>query len=262
MSERNHTFVICAYKESPYLEACIQSLQAQTVPSRILMVTSTPNPWIEKCSEKYGIPLRINEGVGGIAQDWNFAYSQCETTYVTIAHQDDIYRKNYTRNLLQHMDGRELIVFPDYGEIRKNKVVEKNRNLKIKRMMLWGLRFSCFQKRIWIRRRILSLGNPICCPGVLYNRNNLPNKIFNVHFRSNVDWETWEMISKINGKFVYIPEILMEHRIHDDSETSATINDNLRTKEDCEMFEKFWPSSIAEKLAKFYAKSEQSNDVQ
>ena len=54
MSERNHTFVICAYKESPYLEACIRSLQAQTVPSRILMVTSTPNPWIEKCSEKYG----------------------------------------------------------------------------------------------------------------------------------------------------------------------------------------------------------------
>ena len=50
MSERNHTFVICAYKESPYLEACIQSLQAQTVPSRILMVTSTPNPWIEKLS--------------------------------------------------------------------------------------------------------------------------------------------------------------------------------------------------------------------
>ena len=43
MSKTNHTFVICAYKESPYLEECIQSLQAQTVSSQILMVTSTPN---------------------------------------------------------------------------------------------------------------------------------------------------------------------------------------------------------------------------
>ena len=28
-----HTFAICAYKESPYLEACIRSLKGQTVPS-------------------------------------------------------------------------------------------------------------------------------------------------------------------------------------------------------------------------------------
>ncbi len=40
MSE--HTFVICAYRESPYLEECIQSLRGQTVASEILMVTSTP----------------------------------------------------------------------------------------------------------------------------------------------------------------------------------------------------------------------------
>ena len=262
MSKTNHTFVICAYKESPYLEECIQSLQAQTVSSQILMVTSTPNEWIKKCSEKYGVPLIINEGPGGIAKDWNFAYSQCETMYLTIAHQDDIYKKEYTKHLLQRIKGDELIIFPDYGEIRANEHIDKNRNLVIKRIMLWSLRYSWLQKNIWLRRRILSLGNPICCPGVLYNKKSLPDKVFNVHFRSNVDWEAWEMLSKKKGRFVYVPQILMEHRIHNDSETSATIHDNLRTKEDCEMFEKFWPSSIAEKLAKFYAKSEQSNEIQ
>lgn len=261
-NKTNHTFVICAYKESPYLEECIQSLQAQTVPSQILMVTSTPNEWIKKCSEKYGVPLKINEGMGGIAQDWNFAYSQCGTPYLTIAHQDDIYRKEYTKHLTQQINSDELIIFSDYGEIRGNKHIEKNRNLIIKRIMLWSLRFSWLQKNIWLRRRILSLGNPICCPGVLYNKKNLPDQIFNVHFRSNVDWEAWEKLSKKKGRFVYVPEVLMEHRIHNDSETSATIHDNLRTKEDCEMFEKFWPLSIAKKLAKIYAKSEQSNEIQ
>ncbi len=28
---KNHTFVICAYKESPYLEECIQSLMNQRI---------------------------------------------------------------------------------------------------------------------------------------------------------------------------------------------------------------------------------------
>ena len=39
----NHTFAICAYKESPYLEECITSLMEQTVKSEIFIATSTPN---------------------------------------------------------------------------------------------------------------------------------------------------------------------------------------------------------------------------
>ena len=38
---KNHTFVICAYKESKYLEECIKSLINQTVKSNIIMTTST-----------------------------------------------------------------------------------------------------------------------------------------------------------------------------------------------------------------------------
>ena len=41
---KEHTFVVCAYGESPYLEKCIDSLEKQTVKSRILIATSTPNP--------------------------------------------------------------------------------------------------------------------------------------------------------------------------------------------------------------------------
>ena len=47
-----HTFVVCAYKESPYLEECIKSLLAQTVRSEILITTSTPNEKIAAISAK------------------------------------------------------------------------------------------------------------------------------------------------------------------------------------------------------------------
>ena len=38
----NHTWVICAYGKSDYLEACIQSLKNQTLQSQIICYSSTP----------------------------------------------------------------------------------------------------------------------------------------------------------------------------------------------------------------------------
>ena len=51
----------------------------------------------------------------------------------------------------------------------------------------------------------------------------------------------------------------MYHRIHGESETSATISENVRSKEDLEMFKLFWPNFIANLLMKFYERSQKSN---
>ena len=123
MTKRNdHTFAICAYKESPYLEECILSLKNQTVKSNIIMATSTPNEWIQGLAEKYEIPLYINTGEGGIAQDWNFAYRQAKTDYITIAHQDDIYEPNYLKMIFGELKkGKDpIVVFTDYGELHNH----------------------------------------------------------------------------------------------------------------------------------------------
>ena len=48
--KEKHTFVICAYKESAYLEECVKSLKEQKKESNIIMVTSTPNNYITKTS--------------------------------------------------------------------------------------------------------------------------------------------------------------------------------------------------------------------
>ena len=51
----------------------------------------------------------------------------------------------------------------------------------------------------------------------------------------------------------------MYHRIHEQSATTATIADNARSKEDYEMFCKFWPKWIAKIIEYFYKKGEASN---
>ena len=261
--EKQHTFVICAYQESKYLEECIRSLMRQTVKSEILMATSRPNPFIKRLSEKYAIPLYVNTGERGITQDWNFAYRQAKTPLVTIAHQDDVYAKNYTELVMEYLkkSRNPLLLFTDYGELREGVTVLKNRLLQIKRAMLQPLRIPLFWNSIFVRRRILSLGDPICCPAVTFCRERLPEVIFTPGFRSDEDWEAWERLSRMKGAFVFIPSEGMRHRIHQDSETSAILGDHARNEEDYQMFRKFWPKPIARFLANLYSKSEQSNNL-
>lgn len=89
-----HTFVICAYKESPYLLECVASLKQQSVTSNIILATSTPSRTLEALCEEEAIAYVVREGTSGIAPDWNFALSCADTPYVTIAHQDDVYDKD------------------------------------------------------------------------------------------------------------------------------------------------------------------------
>ncbi len=259
----NHTFAICAYKESEYLEKCIKSLENQTVLSEIIMVTHTPSDFLKNIAEKHNIPLYINEGEGGITQDWNFALSKVKTKYATVTHQDDVYEPKYAESMMRYMSESEkpIIAFSDYGEIRNGKKTLDVRMLKIKRFMLIPLIPKFSRGNRFIRRRVLSFGDPICCPSVCFNLERVGQPIFRNHFRSCEDWEAWEMLSRLKGDFIYINKPLMFHRIHEESATTAIINDNARAEENLEMYRKFWPKPIAKLINRFYNKSEESNNL-
>lgn len=254
-------FVICAYEQSRYLEECICSLLHQNIQVKIALATSTPNNYIELLVRKYRLEYHINTESKGIANDWNFALSVANRKVVTIAHQDDIYEPNYVQEILDNINkhNNTLIAFSNYGELRNGERVTNNKLLNIKRFMLLPLKYRHMQKRRFIRRRILSFGSAICCPSVTYIKDNLPQHIFSPGYRSDIDWQAWETISKMQGAFVYCDNILMYHRIHEESATTAIIADNDRTSEDYEMFCKFWPECIAKILEYFYRKSEVSN---
>ena len=152
-SRDSHTFVICAYGNSPYLEDCMQSLLSQTVRTKIVMSASEPEASVISLAEKYQIPLFVNKGEKGIAGDWNFALSCAETPLVTLAHQDDRYYKTYAEDVLAALNTccRPLLAFTDYNELREGCTVQNNRLLKIKRLMLSPLRIRFLQKSRFVR---------------------------------------------------------------------------------------------------------------
>ena len=97
-----HTFAICAYGDSPYLENCIRSLVRQPGEPEIILCTSTPSAFIEELAWRYGIPVHVRIGESNIQDDWNFAYDTARGDLVTLAHQDE--------------DGNWVLnEIPDYG---------------------------------------------------------------------------------------------------------------------------------------------------
>ncbi len=258
---KDHTFVVCAYKENKYLDNCVRSLMEQEVKNKIIICTSTPNNYIQSIADKYGLELYINPNPSSLSGDWNFAARQAKTRLYTLCHQDDYYFKDYLKDVLEYANNASnpIFIYTNYMEDKKEGLVKDNLNLKIKNILNWPMKFKANWSNKFIRRRCLSFGNPICCPAVTFNKDFVKDDFFDKTFKNAADWDAWERLSKLDGDVVYCPNYLMAHRIYDESTTSENIKNNIRTKEDNIIFKRFWPTLIANLLTKLFKYSEKSN---
>lgn len=258
----DHTFVICAYKSNPYLGETIESLLGQTVKSRVMLSTSTPNDYLWDTCSRYGIEMVINSRPHLAGDDWNYGYDAAGTPLVTIAHQDDYYVPEFLEKTLAVLNqyGDEVqIVFTDYFEMRNGEYVVDSPLLRIKRIMNAPFRSAAFNGRKIVKRRILSLGCPICCPSVTFVARNVGDHPFDIVYKNSCDYKTWVDLASRNGRFVYIPEKLMGHRIYAESATTLNLSENIRKAEDREILSMLWPKFIARAINSIYAQSEKSN---
>ena len=262
---QDHTFVVCAYKENPFLETTVRTLLDQTMPCKVLISTSTHNDHIESVAEACGVPFIVNPHPHLAGDDWNFGYDSVETPLVTIAHQDDYYDPRFLETVLAALNRRDgdntLLSFTDYFEIRDGEKVESNLLLNIKRVMNAPLRSDLLNASPFVKKRILSLGSSICCPAVTLVKENLGPHVFDTTFKNSCDYKTWVDLAKIKGRFVYVPEKLVGHRIYAESATSLNLSENIRKAEDAEILSELWPRHIARLVNSVYALSEKSNEL-
>jgi glycosyltransferase involved in cell wall biosynthesis len=256
VTENQHTFIIPAYKESKFLEDCIKSLKRQTTSSTIIITTSTPSDFISEIARKYNIEVFINVHGGSIARDWNFAYKICKTKYLTLAHQDDIYLPDYTEKCLHYTEkktnSKTLLVFTDYEEVVFNKKKKISIVIIIKKLLLFVFLFKNIYKNRFVKRGLLSFGNTIACPTVMFNTQNIGTFEFAEKYHYVLDWEAWLRLAKRDGKFVYINRKLMLHRIHNESETTYQMKGNNREKEEEMIFSLIWKKPFAGILMSIY----------
>lgn len=257
---KKHSFVICAYNESPYLEKCVLSLmdQEDKTDSDILMCTSTPNEYVRRVADKYGIPLIVNPEKGDIQSDWNFAYNSCDSQYITLVHQDDVYSREYSKHLFEAVRKFDdiLIFYSSYRALvttEHSEEVQNDVNCRLRNLLSFPMRFSALQKKKSWKRAVLRWGNSICCSSVTYNKAMLGNMdVFQSQLRYSLDWDTYLSLAGLAGRFYYDRTVLTYFRIHKRSTSMLCIENEMREKEDYIMFCKMWPKAFAGFIMHFY----------
>lgn len=280
MSEIFHTFAVCAYKDSPYLEACIRSLKQQTEPAEIICCTSTPSPYIERIAEKYRVPLFVREGKSNIREDWMFAYEKASGRFVTIAHQDDIYHREYAARLKRAWEKHsDLLVFAsDYVTLKMNSVIHsadakeaasagKTEQLKrfslvwlVKKVLRLPLRLTRLADQCWLKRSCLIFGNSVCCPSCSYHKAEIGMDLFRSEYVFALDWDNLYELAAKEGRFICDEKPLIAYRVHDEAATKACMEDRRRTEEEIAMFRKIWPDWVVRLLMHFYKKAYDAYD--
>ena len=172
--EHEHMFVVPAYGDSPWLPRCLESLTRQTHRSTVIITTSTPTPRLSAVADQFGVRVFAASGELGIAADWNFALSHSNATWTTLAHQDDWYEPTYAESCLNAVRGvRDIqIVFTASNE--RDTATGSPGNTWFKRGVC-RLAFATSDRiRSRARKRLLlSFGNPISCPSVMFHRSVL-----------------------------------------------------------------------------------------
>ena len=182
---------------------------------------------------------------------------------MTLAHQDDIYEPRFVESTLYHLNKRNkddvIMLFTDYYELRNNARTTSNRILRVKRIMNAPFCLPGGAGSRFVRRRVLSFGEPICCPSATFVKKHAGISIFDTTYINSCDYKTFVDLANKRGAFVYIPEILMGHRIYEESATTRNIANGIRKREDEEIMALFWPRPIARLINRFYSSSEKSN---
>ncbi len=261
-----HTFAICAFGDSPYLEACIRSVTGQSRPTDVIVCTSTPSPYIRGLAEQYHLPVFVREGESGIGKDWNFAYEMAEARYVTIAHQDDLYGRNYVKEL-----ERAVTRYPDVTLFTTDYVTVKGRQLArgermemVKRLLRLPLRFSRLNHLPPVKKAALCFGNPICCPACTYRKDPQEGDMqpfFNTACRFVLDWDKLITMAEEPGRFICVERPLVYHRLHPEAATNTCMREALRFEEEERMFRRIWPEAVAGLLMKYYQKAYDSYEI-
>jgi hypothetical protein len=247
-----HAFVVPAFGRPHWLADCVASLQQQTVRSRILITTSTPNEHITRVADRAGIEVRVNPTPAGIAADWNFALAVAPAGWVTLAHQDDWYAPTYTERCLMAATASRAPLMVFSSALARTTDDAEAQHPRIKRLLCeMAFLGQPTIEAPWRKRLLLSFGDPVPCPTVMLNRALRPDFFFPSGFDAALDWAAWLELAGQPGEFVYVRERLVHLRVHPSSATHVHLAS--RKEEDERILRRLWPGPIAGLIGRLYA---------
>jgi hypothetical protein len=254
ISACDHVFVVPAFGDSPFLAGCLASLQAQWLPSAIIIATSTPSDFIDAVARDARVEVIVNPERKGIAADWNFALGLAGRRYATLAHQDDTYAPDFVAQTLSAFagDSEGVLCFTGYQEIDDAGGAKSSKISRVKHLIelvTLGRSRAVRGPRL---RAYLSFGNPLPCSSVTFDTRKLRGFRFSSEYASNLDWDAWWRLMEDGATFLRTPDRLVGRRHNVLTATAGLKRDGTRAVEDLVMFRRAWPRLIADAIAAIY----------
>lgn len=180
---------------------------------------------------------------------------------MTIAHQDDVYRSDYTKELYQAFAKYpDMSVFvSDYMTLKMTERGMKtecfNKVWLVKKILRMPLRLKLLSGLRPVKRSSVIFGNSLCCPACTYQKELAGEEMFRSRYDFALDWDNLYKLAGQKGRFICVEKPLIAYRVHEGATTKACIEDNRRTKDEMAMFEKMWPGWLVKILMHFYVKA-------
>ena len=241
-----HTFVILAYCESDDLEDCIKSILNQSVKSNVVIATSTKNDFIIDIASEYALGVMVIDDANNKGDIYNYALNAFDTKLVTIASQNDVYDRNYVKEILKSYKQNQdaSIIFTDYYELLDDKKKKKTFKKRIKNCLMKPLKNRRFGNKKHFKKLVLKYDQVFCTSSVTYVKDEIKNNFFPSDLIYYNDWLAFIDLANIDSRFVYVDKELVGKRIINEDISLEKMNESIL------IYRKLWPVWLVDYICK------------
>jgi glycosyltransferase involved in cell wall biosynthesis len=211
----NVSVVIPVYNSAAYLKECLISVLGQSEPVYELVVvddgsTDSTSEIVTEFLAKYPKIRYLRKRNGGPASARNLGITASSGNYIALIDSDDIWKPNKMKSQLKYMNLQEA----DMSICSLDLIDSKG--------SLMGEKINDFDGPILEGVALEKIG--LMTPTLVFKKSIIEGWKYcfdeKLHF-----FEDYEFISRLskNGKYVFLPDRLVQRRVHLDS-TSSTIN--------------------------------------
>lgn len=213
------SIIIPVYNGSNYIKESIESALSQTYNNiEVIVVNDGSNDKTEDIAKSYDCKIKYYYKYnGGVASALNFGIKQAKGDYISWLSHDDIYYPNKIERQieeLKNIDNKNTILYCGYELI----------NDKSEFLTTWEISDKKEYRKLNNGFYALLLCGLNGCSLLLPKKAFYEVDFFNEDLKCTQDYDLWFKIFKYGYKIKYIPETLLQYRIHESQDTKRKFN--------------------------------------
>ena len=224
------TIAIPIYNGARFLREAIESLLAQSYDDFTLLGIddASTDDSVAIASSFDRVRVVRNPARLGLAANWNRAIGLCESEYLVIAHQDDVYSPRYLERMAAVIDAHPRAFAAHCKSATTDDPATRFKD------RFWPRGAGVVEREPAEELAILRQGNYVIAPSVILRRSALPG-LFDTRYEFVVDWDFWLRGLSAGRTLVGVNERLVSFRRHEETATLASERTMRRYEEELEL---------------------------